>query len=199
MVRRLSIPVLLLLVFALPSCTALNEIANLRNVDFDFGGTDDEYLAGIDLNRVRSYNDLRATDIARLGAAVATQELPLRFTLHLDATNPADNPANARLVQFDWTLFLDGTETVSGTYNQPRVITPGMTADIPVDIELDLVRFFGNNLRDLVELGLAVAGESSQSTEIRVALRPTIETPLGPMRYPGAINVSARVGGGATR
>lgn len=95
----------------------------------------------------------------------------------------------------DWTLFLAGTETVSGIFDSPRVIEPGQTADIPIGIELDLMRFFGNNVRDLVDLALAVSGQPGHQTEVTLRFQPTIETSLGPMRYPTPITVTRRIGG----
>ena len=194
--RRLSlVPLVLAAALALPSCTTLQEIAALRNVDFDFERVDDTYLAGVDMTRVRSYSDLRATDIARLGSAAARRELPLQFTAVIEADNPESNPT-ARLVEFDWTLLLDGTETISGVFNDPTVIQSGFSADIPLTVELDLVRFFGDNLRDLVNVALAVSGQSSAATEVAFRIQPTIQTALGPIRYPSPITiVRADVGG----
>ncbi|MEO1480396.1 MAG: hypothetical protein AAFV01_17675, partial [Bacteroidota bacterium] len=103
---------------------------------------------------------------------------------------------SARLVNFDWTLFLDDAETVSGSYNNETLLPVGQTVGIPLDIRLDLVQFFGNNLPDLVEVALAVADLGGSSKEVRLQATPSINTALGPIRYPGAITVlKADVGG----
>ena len=99
---------------AVPGCTTLQQIAALRQVEFDLDRVSNGLVAGVDLDRIARGGDLGPTDLARLGAAAARGEVPLRFTLHVGAENPADNPAAAQLVSLDWTLFLDGTETVSG-------------------------------------------------------------------------------------
>ena len=113
--------------------------------------------------------------------------MPLSFTLNVGASNPAANSVNARLVQLDWTLLLDNTETISGIFNDERVIPPGSEVVLPISMELDLVRFFGRNAQDLVELAAAVAGQGTK--EIALRARPTVTTPLGPITYPSEITI----------
>ncbi len=177
----------LCLPLVLGSCTTLQEIANLRNVDFDIDRVSDTNLAGVDVQRIRSYDDLRGGDVARLAAALAQGRAPLSFTLHVGAENPAGNSVAARLVQLDWTLFLDDTETISGVFNDERVIAPGASVDIPLTMELDLVQFFGRNVQDIVELAAAVSGQGTK--EIALRARPTVTTPIGPITYPSEITI----------
>lgn len=186
---RALVLVLPLLLFG-AGCVALQEIANLRNVDFDIDRVSQTNLAGVNVQDVRSYEDLSGGELARLTTALARGEMPLSFTLHVGASNPADNPVNARLVQLDWTLLLDNTETISGVYNDERVIAPGASVDLPITMELDLIRFFGRNVQDLVELAAAAAGQGTK--EIALRARPTVTTPVGPISYPSEITILRR-------
>jgi hypothetical protein len=127
-------------------------------------------------------------DIARLGSALAEGRLPLSFQLHVEATNPEDNSVNARLTNMDWTLLLDDRETVSGTLERRIVLPPGQPTDVPVDVSLDLAKIFDENLQQLVALATAVAGEGPP-TNVKLKVQPTIQTRLGPMRYPSPITV----------
>jgi hypothetical protein len=175
----------------LAGCQALREVANLRNVQFAIDRVAEPQLAGVDLSRVDSYRDLSASDVLRLTRAAATGEMPLSFTLLVDAENPADNEVAARLVTMDWTLLLDETETVQGRFDNTVRLEPGMPTTVPIPIELDLVRFFGDNARDLIDLALAVAGEGDPKT-VTLRATPSIETVLGPIRYPEPITITRR-------
>lgn len=180
-----------------PACQTLREVANLREVDFRIDRVARARLAGVDLSRIRSYEDVRPQDMTRFLAAMAGGEAPLEFVLHLNAENPRENGVSARLVEMDWTLLLDDTETVSGTFDQNIAIGPGQTQDIGIPIQLDLFRFFDRSARDLVELAAAVSGQGGAEPK-RISLRaqPTIQTPLGAIRYPRPITVEvAEVGG----
>ena len=185
--RLLRLAVVLCLPLLLGSCATLQEIANLRNVDFAIDRVSQTNLAGVDVQDVRSYGDLGAGEAARLVAALTRGEMPLSFTLHIGAENPESNAVNARLVQLDWTLLLDDTETISGIFNDERVIPAGGRVDIPLTMELDLIQFFGRNAQDLFELATAVAGHGSK--EIALRARPTVTTPLGPIAYPSQITI----------
>jgi hypothetical protein len=92
------------------------------------------------------------------------------------------------MTQMDWTLLLSDRETISGTFDREVVLPPGEPTDVPIDVEVDLVRFFDNNLRDLVDLALAVGGEG-EAQNVKLQARPTIRTAVGPMEYPGEITI----------
>lgn len=179
------------LIWGTVGCTALREVANLRKVQFEIDRVSQGQLAGIELSRLRSYEDLGTQEALRLGTALAQGTLPLSFTLHVRASNPSSNDVNARLTEMDWTLLLEEKETVSGTVEQEVVLSPGEPTDVPFDIELDLVRFFDENLRDFVNLAAALRGDRPpQSLKLKVL--PTVTTKYGRIEYPSPITVVSR-------
>jgi hypothetical protein len=172
-------------------CATLQQVAALRRVAFDIDRVADARLAGVDFTRIRSYDDLTATQIAAIALAITRDELPLSFDLHLLAQNPSDNPA-ARLLRMDWTLLLDDRETVSGVLDRSYELPPGQTSDIPLNVRLDLLEFFDDDAENLAELVLAVAGAGGEPKRIALRATPTIDTALGPIRYPQPITIVSR-------
>lgn len=182
---------LVVLLGSLGGCSTVREVSNLRKVQFAIDRVSQPRLVGIDVSQFESYEDLRPTDVLRFGSALADGELPLAFTLHLDATNPESNDANARLTKMDWTLLLEDKETVSGRFQREVVLPPGTPKDIGIDIELDLVRFFDDNLRGLINLASAIAhSEPPQTVQLRV--QPTVRTSFGRFQYPSPITVMSK-------
>lgn len=179
---------------AAPGCSTLQQIAALRQVAFGLDRVSNGRLAGVPIDNVRSYNNIGVVDAGRIAVALAQGSMPLDFVLHVGAENPTGNSTPARLVQLDWTLFVDGTETVSGIFNDERLIEPGQRVDLPVSIRLDLVRLVGNNLPDLANLALNLAGAGGSPARLRLEARPSITTEFGPIRYPGTISISQTVG-----
>jgi hypothetical protein len=179
-------------------CATLQEIASLRFVDFAIGGTSDGRIAGVPLDRVRSYSDLRASDLLQVVAALQARQVPLSFTLHVDASNPDSNQVAARLLRLDWTLWLEDRETVQGRLDREFVLPPGRTVDVPIAVELDLARFFEDNARDLVDLAAAVAGRGGSARNVKLTARPTVSTPLGDLTYPDEITIVSRDVGNVT-
>ena len=173
-------------------CSTIREITNLRNVRFAIDRVTDIQLAGVDVQRLKSYQDLSPGDVLRLGRAVANKDFPLDFQLHLIAENPPDNSVDARLVQLDWTLLLDDTETISGVFDDNLVLPPGEPTDLPISIRLNLVDFFQDGVQDLVELALAVGGQGGEPKRIKLQATPTVDTALGPIRYPQPITIISR-------
>ncbi|MFO8175242.1 MAG: hypothetical protein R6T96_13225 [Longimicrobiales bacterium] len=179
----------LFLVFS--GCATLQEMAALSNVEFSLDRLSNVRLAGIELDRIRDYSDLGYADAARLTLAVSRNELPLAFDLHLLAENPADNATTARLMQMDWTLLLEDRETLSGVFDREVRLPPGQPTDVPIAISLDLLEFFDGSAQDLLELALSLAGHEGEPKEVALRATPTIDTALGPMRYPRPITIVA--------
>jgi hypothetical protein len=183
------------LLLAVAGCATLQQIAALRQVDFAIDRVSEARLAGVAIDRVRQPRDLSAIDVASIGTALARGDLPFDFQLHLSALNPADNSVAARLIQMDWTLLLEDRETISGTLEREIVMQPGVAQDIPIAIRLDLADFFESNASDLIDLALAAAGAGGQPRRIALRATPTVQTAIGPIRYPQPITiVSAEVG-----
>ena len=177
-------------------CATLQQIAALRRVDFSIDSVSEPRLAGVAVERIRNYRELTALEIASITLALTRRDLPFDFTLHLDAVNPRDNSVAARLIQMDWTLFLDDRETVSGKVDREFVMQPGDTTDVPITIRVDLADFFEKNAQDMVDLAMAVAGVGGSPKRISLRATPTIQTSLGPIRYPEPITIVSRTVGG---
>lgn len=187
----LALPALLLLA----GCATLQQIAALEQVDFRLDRVAEIRLAGVDLARVRSYSDLSVQDVARLTLALSEDRLPLELDLLVAGENPPENDVQARLVRFDWTLLLEDRETVSGVFDQEVVFPPGEPTTFPVRIELDLLEFFEGNARELANLALSLSGQGGEPTRVALEAVPTVQTAIGPIRYPRTIRVSGDVGG----
>jgi hypothetical protein len=185
-----------LLLFSVAGCATLREVSNLRKVSFQIDRVSQAQLAGVRLADVQSYEDLSAKDVLRLGSALSRGEMPLSFRLHLQAANPSSNSVNARLTEMDWTLLLEEKETVSGHFDQEVVLPPGEPKNFSFQIKLDLVRFFNDNLKSLVNLASAVSGDAPPQT-IKLRVRPTVNTPFGPFSYPSPITVVSEEAGGS--
>lgn len=181
----------------LAGCQTLREVTNLRKVQFAIDRVAEPQLAGISLNRIDSYRDLGASEVLQLTRAAANGEMPLAFTLRVDAENPSENSVAAQLVAMDWTLLLDDTETIEGRFEENTRLSPGQSTTLSIPIELDLVRFFGDNARDLIDLALAVSGEGGSKT-VTLRATPTVDTVIGPIRYPEPITIVRREVGQGT-
>jgi hypothetical protein len=171
------------LLLVLPSCAFLQSLAALSQVRFGLDRVSGIRVAGVHLDGVRSHSDLSFTDATRVASALAGGTLPLDLNLHLTADNPTSNP-EARLLALDWTLFLRDRETVSGLLEREVRMPPGERTDIPLAIRLDLLEFFDGGAGDLVDLVLSLVREDGEPVDVRLEALPTVDTPLGPVRYP---------------
>lgn len=182
---------------ALAGCATFRQITALRRVDFSIAGVEDGRLAGVELRRIASYNDLSALEIGRVALAVTRRDIPLDFRLIVRADNPADNNTAATMVKIVWTLLLDDRETIHGVLDTVVTMPPGQTAYVPIPMRINLREFFDGPARSLVDLAASVAGFTSRPTRIAIRAVPTINTPLGPITYPNPITIASRTVGGS--
>jgi len=192
---RLPAALALLAILGIPGCTALQEFAALRSVMFTFAGVSDLRLAGIRIGAGASYTSLGFADAARLTAAVVAGEVPIDFIAHVGARNPSENKVAARMLDLGWTLFIEDRQTLAGALGGPVDIAPGRLVDVPLSVRFDLLQLGGGGAHDLFDLALAIAGQGTLKKDLRLELVPTIETSLGPIRYPAPVVVRRSTGG----
>lgn len=187
----------LILGFTMPTCNVVNEIqraiTNLSRCTFKLSSVSDFKLAGISLGGKTGFN---VTDGATLASAFARNELPASFTVNVAAVNPNDgtggtSQSSATLTSFAWTLLIDSTKTISGDIASPITIPgTGQQTMIPLRMNLDLVTFFKNKGYDhIVNLALALGGAHGSPARLTLRAKPTINTELGPISYPGEIDI----------
>jgi hypothetical protein len=181
--------VAVLLLTAVMGCATAREYTALRQVQFRYDGVSSPRIAGVPLTRARSFQDLSATDLARLGIAIATKDVPFDITVHILGRNPETNNVTARMVALDWTYLVDGRETVSGHLGEPLAFRPGEPRDVPLFVTFNLMDAFGAERRDLVEIALALAGQRRSTHQVSIRLWPRIDTRVGEIRYAAPITL----------
>ncbi len=179
---------------AVSGCATFQEIANVARLDFRLDRLSGLRLAGVDLRSVDAYGDLSPVDVGRIALAVSRDELPVEFVLDIEAVNAGADARRARLTRMDWTLLLEGRETVTGRIDREYVVEAGSTTTIPVPVAFDLIEFFDGNAGDLAELVLSLADAGGSPKNVALRAVPTIDTSFGSFRYPEPILIGGTVG-----
>lgn len=182
--RRLGIVVAIIAGSVISGCATMAPV-DLSQVRFSLERVSDVRVAGIDISAMQSVEELNPFQLARASLAVSRQRLPLDMTLHLKSENPVANRVAARLVSMEWTLMLDGRETISGRMDRSVRIPAGEAQEIPIRLHLNMFDYFDEkSAMDLLDLALAFAGEGGGIPHgVALKVRPVIDTPLGAIRY----------------
>lgn len=187
--RTKSFFLMLLIPCILSSCSFLKEMAALGKCEFRMTTLEDPELAGIDIDRVRSFSDLGLTDMGIITASIVKGELPLAFTLNIEARNP--NPATAAMNKLEYMAFIDDVQVASGAMDRRVEIPPGGgIATIPLRLNTDLIDILGKDSRQaLVNFGLNLADAGNKPTRVSLKVKPTILVGGLEIVYPGYFNV----------
>jgi hypothetical protein len=179
----------------LASCVQIKQLTNLLNCDFRVSSVDNIRMADIDVQKIKTFTDLKFTDGAKLLAAVASGTLPLNLTVNVEAKNP--NTQMAALNKMDWILLIDDIEMANGsTTKRVEVPANGGTGTFPIAVTTDLAKVLsGQSAKNVVNFGLNLAGYGSRPTRIAVKAKPTILVGGAAIMYPGYITIKSEYGG----
>lgn len=178
--------------FILNSCDILDQVsqvAMLSKCQFRLSTLTNTKLAGVNVQNIDSFNDLSFVDVTKVSAAYATGNLPLSFTLNVEAKNP--NTSAAGMSKLDWILLIDDLEVLTGITEQ-RITIPanGGTAILPLNLSFDLLKVIeSRNVESLANFGMNLAGAGNRPTRVTLKAKPTIYVGSNPITYPNYITI----------
>lgn len=179
----------IMLIGSVLGCATTKEILALRQVEFRYDHLSGARVAGIAVDRIHSYEDVSPVDLARLTIAVASKDVPLDITVHLEGRNPETNTTTARLLSMDWAYLVDDRDVVSGRLTEPYTFVPGEPRDVPLLVTFNLARVFQGDGAALLTTALALAGQRTSEHKISLRISPSVDSSLGPIRYPTPITI----------
>src|SRR4030095_819421 len=181
------------------SCSGVYDaIVNLQRLQFKLDKVTGLNAAGVGFSYASKLSDFSVIDAAKLLAAFSEGRLPVQFTLNVLAKNPNDGTGGTKqtsavIKNLDWRLFLDNKETVNGKIGGITVPGIGQATNIPINISLDLFQFFRDQgYESIINLALALWGRYGTAARVTLKATPTIETAIGPITYPGEIEIIDR-------
>ncbi len=182
------------------SCATLTDmasvLANLQRLKFRLAGVRDFRLMGIDLSGKTRLTDFGAGEALQLVQSFRSRKLPADLVLDVVAVNPNDGTGGTRqttstLTSLECRLLIDQKPTVTGNIEKPLEIPgTGQESVIPIRLSMDLLEFFGDRgYDDILGLALALGGRNRNPARLALDAQPTVQTPLGPITYPGRLTI----------
>jgi len=170
------------------SCLQLQQMQNMAKCEFRINKVENIQLANINIQNIKSYQDLSLLDATKITAAVAGGTLPLSLRLNLDVKNP--NTSTAAMNKLEWILMIDDIQMLEGISNQKVTIAPNATSSLPLDMRFDLKEVLsGESGSTLLNFAFNLADAGGAPTRITLKAKPTIMVGSFPLTYPGYINI----------
>lgn len=199
--RLIAFGGLCILLSGIYACSAIkditNTLANLQKIEFKLAGVSGFKIAGVDIGSKRTFSDLTVAEGLALTRAFASKQIPAEFIVDVAARNPNDGSggtptAPATLVGFDWKLYIDSKETISGDLASPVSLpASNQTTTIPLRMQMDLYKFFGERgYEGVVNLALALGGVQGSAAKLMLDAQPRVSVRnYGELTYPGRIKI----------
>ena len=181
--------VLILVVSVFGGCKSMRELKNLTKCQFRIGTVKGITLAGVNIQTVRRFADLKLTDATKVGGALAAGNLPLAMTVNLEVKNP--NKTLAAINRLEWVAMIDQYDILNGFVSQRIEVQPnGGVATIPLTVSANLrsvLKTLGRT--ELLDFGMGLTDQSDRPSRVAVKLKPTIMVGKHPLEYPGWLTV----------
>ncbi len=187
---------LIALMMILNSCSVLKTFVNVSRLKFKIDNVNNFKVMGISISDKDQLSDFNVGEILQLTTSVASGDLPVSFTLNVKASNPNDGSGgygatDITLKSFPWKLIINDKETISGNIDS-SILVPGVGTDtnIPLSIQLDLLKFFKDKgYQEIVNLALKLGGAKGSPSNLKLIAKPVLGSPVGDLTYPDEITI----------
>lgn len=192
--KKLLFAWIILTAFLVNSCDILDQaqqVAMFSRCEFRLSSLTNAKIAGVNVQNIKSFNDLNMLDATRIATAYSTGSLPLTFTLNVQSRNPNTRPAGMN--RLDWILMIDELEVLNGVTEQKITIPAnGGTAVLPMELKIDLMKVLETkNVESLANFALNLTGMGNTPTRVSMRAKPTINIGTTPVTYPGYITIDS--------
>ncbi len=193
--KKLIVSLLFVMLF-FQGCSVYKSFVNVSRLKFKLDSVENFTVNGISVDGKSKLADFSTADIFRLSTIFTSGELPVRFNINVAAKNPNDGKGgytstDVKIKAFPWELFINGKKTISGDIERP-VNIPGVgeATVIPLQIEMDLLEFFGDGgMNEVIQLALKLGGKEKSSSHIELFVKPVLGTSIGDLNYPERIKI----------
>lgn len=199
MKRPATVIALLFLITAvyMTGCSGVKDtIENAERLKFKLGTVDKIKIGGVNFSNIKSVDQLNISQSASLLGSLASGSLPASFTVNLIAKNPDTYPGGSKessslIKGLDWRFLVDDKEMVTGEIDQTITIPGvGQQVTIPIPVQVDIIKMLGDGgIERIMNLVSAMNGTGGASSRVSLKIKPTIDTFLGGISYPGEIEV----------
>jgi hypothetical protein len=194
--KKIFFSLVLFIMFSGINCSVYETFVNLSRLQFKLGDVSNFNVSGIDISNKSKLKDFSTLEVLKLSSVFASGELPVSFTLNIEAKNPNDGTGgyaktDATVNSFPWRLLIDDNETIVGNIDSPvSVPGTGEISLIPIQIDLDLIQFIkSQGYESLMKLILAMGGREGSAARLTLFADPTVGTALGNINYPGELKI----------
>ena len=181
----------ILFISTLFQCSSLLQIEKLKNCEFRLERIEGMSIDGINLSRMRSFNDLGFINATKILQDLSKGFLPSEFTIIFSVSNP--NKTMASMEKFEYIIMLDETEIVTGSSNDRIEIPANGSTEFTLTAKADISKLLKqNSIAALMELANSMNKENAIENRVRIKVKPYIRIGKKLLKYPGFIEIKIK-------
>jgi hypothetical protein len=188
MYKKISVYVAVLwLLLTVTACSTKDDLEAFRKAEYSLKSVDQVNVNGINLLEKKGTQDFTFSEAAVLFSAFSENQLNATSTLNLNVELGNEHKNRTmKLTQLKWQMLVDDQKALSGVVNEAIQLKNGLnTITVSSPLALDQERG-GDSLSGLLQM---VTLLNQKKGKVKLQIKPTIQTSVGPIELPTYINV----------
>ncbi len=170
--RKIFLPALVFL--SVNSCDILEQMSEAERFaqcTFSISNAQLVNIAGVDITKIKSQDDIDIGEMITIGGAIAKGELPATLTVNIQAYNP--DTKNAAISGLDWEVFMKDTKYAGGKIDKRIDVLAGQSTMFPLNVHFDLLKILSSNsLNDILAFISDGSKENLKKLDIKAKIKP---------------------------
>lgn len=188
MKKTLKFLLLLLVTLGLTGCASVKGLKNFVDCSFDFNSVSNVRLASIDITNAKSIKSLKITDAPKILSAISNKSLGLSLNVNVDVKNP--NNQAARLDGFDYILWIDDMEMLSGSMDKQLNVGANQKSTLAIPFTLNLSQILTpKKLGSTGSFAFGLATDNADNSRVKVSLKPYFTIGSKTIKFPSYITI----------
>lgn len=172
----------------LASCASVKGLKNFAECKFDYKSVTDVKVASIDVSNIKSVKSLKLTDTPKILSALKSKNLPLDLNVNLNVKNP--NDAEARLEGFDYILWIDDIEMISGAMDKKLNVGANQREVLSIPFTVNLLSVLSKEkIGPMADFAFGLANDKADASRVKVSIKPYFSMRGKTIKFPSYITV----------
>lgn len=181
---------LIVLVASILSCKTKNDLDAFKEAKYDLAGISQIDVNGINMLEKKGPQSFSFSEAATLFSAFSENKFDAITTLGLNVElDEANQDRTVTVTQLKWQLLINDEKEISGMVSEPIQLRHGLntlTVRTPIVFNEEKGK---PNLNNLVRLASLLQQDGAQKPNIKLQIKPTLQTSVGALEFPGFISI----------
>ena len=176
------------MILSLSGCKSLKEVRTFANCDFSFGSVSNVKLAAVQIDKIKSYDDLSASKAAKILSSYLSSKLNLSFDVNVDVKNTSSSTAS--FSGMDYIVWIDDMQMTTGSMAKKMTLSAGDKQSMPLSFNININDILkGKSKSKVLGFAFGLATDKESSSRLKFSFKPYFTVAGRQLKSPAYITI----------